>query len=281
MIRFVFSILHISVVQLRSLKALLAICLFAGSGAVAACDHTLKFGMVSYPPYIGFDADGKAYGLDADILDHVMRGAGCDYVLREVPFKRALRDVHLGDLDGIPGVSRTPDRLKGAYFTLPIRREFIGAYARKGDSGVAHIRSFDDMVAAKNKIGIVLGGWYGKAFMDAFENNPAFHARIQNSEDFLTLFRRLDAGVIDIAIGDLLSGHHISMAHGMQRRLEPMSAPVNINDVYLMLSKKTIRPQDLETINAAIERLESSAAYDRIMKAHAPDAIAALLRLRR
>ncbi|WP_417449308.1 substrate-binding periplasmic protein [Kordiimonas sp.] len=266
---------------MRCIFAALAALICLSTPSHAACNKTLKFGMVSYPPYIGFDAQGHAYGLDAEILDRVMRDVGCDYVLREVPFKRGLRDVKLGTLDGMPGVSKTDERAASAYFSLPIRREVVGAFVRKTDARDHNIKSLVELAASQHKVGVVLGGWYGEAFTRSVADSAAFRARIQNSQDFLTLFRWLDAGVVDVAIVDLLSGNHLSREQGLHDGLEALPFKVNVDNLYLMLSKKTFSEDDVATINDAISRFADTDDYSAMFSKHAPENLAPLLQVRR
>lgn len=255
----------------RGLVPCISLLLAPTAAASAACSKTLDLGMLAFPPYISFDAVGEPYGLDVDILKRTMALAGCEFTLREVPFKRALRDVKLGDLDGMPSVSRTPEREDGSFFTHAMRREVVGGFARAGNAAVLSIPSFDALVASDLKVGIVLGGWYGQAFNRAMEQDPAFHARVQTSSDFLTLFRWLEAGIVDVAIVDMLSGYHVSKQAGLNDRIEALSFAVNVNDLHLMLSRKSVTGADVEAINSALKSFKQSPEYRSLLRLYGPD----------
>jgi polar amino acid transport system substrate-binding protein len=227
--------------------------------------------MIAFPPYISFDALGEPHGLDVDILRRTMALAGCDFTLREVPFKRALRDVKLGHLDGMPSVSRTPEREDSNFFSQAMRQEVVGGFARAGNTEIHSISSFDALVTSDLKVGVVLGGWYGPAFTNAMANNPAFHARVQTSSDFLTLFRWLEAGIVDVAIVDMLSGYHVSKQAGFNDRIEALSFSVNVNDLHLMLSRATVSDADLKAIDAALAAFKRSPDYRALLRLYGPD----------
>ncbi len=244
--------------------------------AWAGCSKTLSFGMLEYPPYFTWDEAGHVSGLDASILETVMKVAGCDYNLHKVPFKRGLRDVKLGHMDGMPGVSKTAERDESAYFTVPTRREIIGLFARKNDEAASRLTSFEDIVTGDQKVGVVLGGWYGDAFTDAM-NTPAFRKRVQTSENFLTLLRWLEAGLVDVAIIDLLSGYHLSQLHGLDKNIKALTITVHENDLYFMLGKTTVTETDILEINKAIQSFKASPAYPELLGTYAPPYLADFL----
>ena len=241
--------------------------------AKAECSKSFSLGMLAFPPYIDFDTSGTAHGLDVDILKGAMDLAGCTFTLHEVPFKRALRDVKLGDLDGMPSVSRTAEREEGTYFTKAMRREVVGGFVRNSDTKASAVQSLEALVASDLKVGVVLGGWYGANFDDALEHNPAFHARVQASGDFLTLFRWLNAGIVDVAIVDILSGYHVSKKAGLEAQIKPLPFRINVNDLHLMLSRETTTATDLAVIDAALKAYRESAHYKALIRRYGPESL--------
>lgn len=245
--------------------------MLAPLSANAECSKTFDLGMLAFPPYIDFDASGTAHGLDVDILRGAMDLAGCTFTLHEVPFKRALRDVKLGDLDGMPSVSKTPEREEATYFTTAMRREVVGGFIRNTDKKASEIASLDALIASDLKVGVVLGGWYGAEFANAMETNPAFHARIEASSDFVTLFRWLEAGIVDVAVVDLLSGYHVSKDAGLQTHITPLAFRINVNTLHLMLSRATTTNADLEAIDDALAQYRKTDAYRALILSYGPE----------
>ncbi|MCJ9429886.1 substrate-binding periplasmic protein [Kordiimonas marina] len=244
----------------------------AASEASFACSKTLVFGTTDYPPYVIWQKDGRVSGLDADLLAGVMKRAGCAYRFKWVPFKRALRDVAFGALDGMPVVSQNPERAKTGYFTLTMRHEFIAAFVRADDSRALAMTSLDGLIASNLKVSYVLGGWHGKAFMDAVEHNANFKRRVRTVTDFETLFKALHAGLTDIAVVDILIGRQILKDHPTLGPILALPFPVNTDNLSMMLSKKTVTEADVAKINAALKAFRASPDYMNTIRAYAsPD----------
>jgi len=246
----------------------------AASGASFACSKPLVFGTADYPPYVIWQKDSHVSGLDAELLAEVMKRAGCTYRFKQVPFKRALRDVAFGGLDGMPVVSHNAERAKTGYFTLTMRHEFIAAFARADDSRALKLTSLDGLIASNLKVSYVLGGWHGKAFMDAVEHNAAFKRRVSTVTDFETLFKALHAGLTDIAVVDILIGREVLKHHPGASPVLALPFPVNTGKLSIMLSKKTVAKEDVASLNTAIRAFRASPDYMKTIHAYAPNDMA-------
>ncbi|TNE65106.1 MAG: transporter substrate-binding domain-containing protein [Alphaproteobacteria bacterium] len=259
----------------------LALMCFWAIPAHAACSKTLTFATLDYPPYVHWEKDGSATGLDADILAAVMKRAGCTYQFQQMPFKRALRAVAYGNLDGMPAVSFTKDRAAQAHFSLPIRHEVIAAFVRSEDTADARINSLPALVRSGRKVGYVLGGWHGEEFDAAIAGNAHFRDRLSAADEFLTLFRWLDSGLIDVAVVDLLIGQQMARDHADLRPMQALSFPVNVDTLHIMLSNKTTSDADIAALNRAVLDFQASPDYLALLRTHAPDDMVSVMAVQR
>ena len=261
----------------RWLPGFAMLALFPCWAAFADCSKALTFGMLDFPPYLTWQDGMGARGLDADILKGVMDAAGCRYTVQQVPFKRALRDVVSGELDGMPFVSYTAERAGHAWFTQPVRREMIGAFIRQEDADTRSFETLDAIITSDARVGVVLGGWHGAVFSMTVKDNAGFASRITTAGDFVTLFRWLRAGMIDVAIVDVLNGFYLIQQHRDLDHIIAAPAQINVNDVHLMLSKKTVSESDFAKIEAAITAFRATDGYQSLFLSYAPAKLATFL----
>lgn len=256
----------------RLMMVALSFCLPAltSSGAHAACSKVVSLGMIDWPPYIIWDGNIRPSGLDMELIDAVFQTAGCTYTVHQLPFKRALKHVETGHVDGAPLVSYLPERARFGHYTLPLRQEIIGAFVRAETPTADRPQEFDDLVTSDKKVGIVLGGWYGPRLERAMANNANFRARVQTHEDFEALFQALATGAVDVAINDVAGGRYIAERTISDGAVHLLPFAVNVNEVHLLLSRKTVSNSDIETLNAAIALFRRSPDYQLVLNRYLP-----------
>lgn len=237
------------------------------------CDRTITLGAIEWPPYTIWAGDQFAAGLDIELMAAIFGRAGCSLHIIRIPFKRALRNIELGELDGMPTVSFTEDRAIFGHYTVPVRDEVIGAFVRADMVDEARPPSFDVLTSTPLRVGVVLGGWYGAAFEKARANDPAFRSRIQTFEDFEILFRALEAGLVDVAINDIAGGRYVAERTVGSGAIQLLPFAVHVNSVHILLSRKTQTEADVATINNAITGLKEDGTIDRITERYLPVAL--------
>ncbi|NVJ68759.1 MAG: transporter substrate-binding domain-containing protein [Alphaproteobacteria bacterium] len=250
--------------------ASLAIC---GGQAQAACSHALTIGVIDWPPYAIWTNDNSASGLDIELMAAVFGEAGCTFQIMKMPFKRALRDVGDGRIDGVPSVSYTNERAAFGMYSAPVRKEVIGVFVRSGMPAGNRPKSFEELIKSNHRIGIVLGGWYGAAFDKAMKTEPGFRKRIQSIEDFETLFRSLQAGLVDVAINDVAGGRYVAERTMGSGTVQLLPFAVHVNDVHFLFSRKSVKQADIDSINQAIVALEKFGTISRITERYLPIAL--------
>ncbi len=257
------------------LKALFLVWLaaFAAPASADGCGRTITLGAIEWPPYTIWEGDRFASGLDIELMAAIFGKAGCSLHILRMPFKRALRDVELGELDGMPTVSFTEERARFGYYSAPVRSEVIAAFVRDSMAESDRPRSFDGLVASPVRIGVVLGGWYGPAFEKTRAADATFRARIKTFEDFETLFRALEAGLVDVAVNDIAGGRYVAERTIGSGNIQLLPFAVHVNDVHILFSRKTLAEPDVAAINQAITTLRKDGTIDRITERYLPVAL--------
>ncbi|SDD85182.1 substrate-binding periplasmic protein [Kordiimonas lacus] len=234
------------------------------------CDNTITLGAIEWPPYTIWEGDRFASGLDIELMAAIFSKAGCNLHILRMPFKRALRDVELGVLDGMPTVSYTEERAIFGYYSVPIRNEVIAAFVSASLAEDRRPQTFEHLASSPLRIGVVLGGWYGPAFEEARASNAAFKARVKTFEDFEILFRALEAGLIDVAVNDIAGGRYVAERTIGSGSVQLLPFAVHVNDVHILLSRKTRTEAEINAISQAITTLKKDGTIDRITERYLP-----------
>ena len=94
----------------RNLWALMLALFFWGGCACAFAATPLRVGVYQNMPLLGYDTDGKAQGLFAELLEEVARREGWELTYVPGSLAEGLRRLETGDLDLLPTVAYSPER---------------------------------------------------------------------------------------------------------------------------------------------------------------------------
>jgi ABC-type amino acid transport substrate-binding protein len=159
------------------------------------CSGPLSLATGQWEPYGYYDANRRFTGIDADMVRAIFAEAGCRLVeLDPMPPTRNLSLFEIGEIDFMSGASRTPERLKLAYFSVAYRAETVGMFALADSAGrYRSIRSFADFLAGPLSLVAPRAGWYGQAFEDQIPGLQKA-GRLSRFGDFAQGIRMLAAG---------------------------------------------------------------------------------------
>ncbi|MCJ9427804.1 substrate-binding periplasmic protein [Kordiimonas marina] len=240
----------------------------------AACSHTLTIAHFDWPGPSSDPDLRKGFGLDRELLESVLKIAGCKIKWKAVPVKQSLADIEHGVVDGTVGASYTPARARYAAFTKPYRSEKVVMFMRKSDAQAFHPKALSDLVGAGYRIGVTDGAWYGSDFAHLKADNPDFAGALMLSHDPRIRFQWLADGKVDIAFADLYYGYHYLLVHGLADRIVAHPFVINEDPVHFMFSRRTVTEADIRTINAAIGTLKAKPEYTEILARYSPPALA-------
>ncbi|MFL6659509.1 MAG: substrate-binding periplasmic protein [Massilia sp.] len=235
----------------------------AGTALAPACSKPMTMGTGQWEPYAYYDAQKRFTGIDAEMTRAIFNEAGCELVeLATMPAIRNLALFEKGEIDLMTGASRTPQRLKFAWFSAPYRSETVGLFALTENVGkYQDIRSFDDFLAGHLALLAPRVGWYGAVYDQHIDSLRASQ-RLSQFVDFTQGMRMLAAGRAPFILGDAAAVEHAAARQGV--KVQPLPFWVVDAQVHLMFSRSTVRPADVQRINAAIERLQKRGALERI-----------------
>jgi len=160
--------------------------------AFSKCNRVLKNGwMNNWEPYV-FGTPDKPSGLDTEILDAIVTGAGCKLVFtqNEFPWARHLAMVRNGKLDFANAAQKTKEREEYAYFIGPYRAEYYGIFIRKGEASKFSLTKAEDLTKINFKIGAIIGYNYGEKLNSIFEKMKYSVQRVPEKKGDINLMNR-------------------------------------------------------------------------------------------
>ena len=239
----------------------LAAALCLQGAAAPACSLTMA--PEAWPPYIFINAQGKLSGLDYELVQAIMKRAGCTLrVATEVPSLRRQLLFRQGQIDLMLAASDTPERRTYARFSTAYRNETVGLFASPENAARLHdLAGFDAIAARGVSLLAPRAGWYGDSYQQAIPGLDAAGRRstFGSFEQGLMMFK---AGRGELIMGDTAAVRHEARRLGVALAalpFVPFRAPV-----HLMLNAASTTPLQLERINAAIAHLEQNGALAAI-----------------
>lgn len=238
--------------------------LMVATGATAQ-EH-LVIGREEWAPF-QYEDDGKLTGIDIELVAAIMDRAGIRATFSdEMPWKRILKWVEEGRIDGAMSASKTGAREVFAHFSDPYRPEKMVLIVRRGE---AEMYPFNDMKALAEhpnfRLGVVRGYYMGEAF-ETLQNQPAFAGRIQLVAEDDANIKKLLSKRLDGFLADLTYSMHMLKLFNAVDKVDVHPMPVNTSPVHLMFSKKTVDPATVERVNRAIAEIEADGVKWRIMR---------------
>ncbi|WP_148715325.1 substrate-binding periplasmic protein [Chitinolyticbacter meiyuanensis] len=250
--------------MIRLLALITGLTLLLANTATAQCSRPLRVAMEDWPPYVYRDSRGAPTGLDIELLNAIVKAAGCTLqVLDDVPRSRRHLMHQRGELDLLLAASVTDERKRYSRFTLPYRPEAVGIFARADEAArYDKLKGFDDILA--QRIGLLTpnNGWYGDDYARHLSDLKA-SGQLQHFETFTQGMRMLKAKRAELMMGDV--GAMVYEARfNVKLAIQQLPLVPNEAPVHLMLSRASTTEADLAALDAAITKLETNGTLGKL-----------------
>ncbi len=236
-----------------------------GSAAIAGCSRPLNVAFYDWNRQSAPIVEQAEFRLDRDLVGYIFAAAGCQLVETTQPIKRVLAGIRAGRIDALAGASRTPEREAYGTFSLPYRDEQIVMFMHKATVGTLPIKTVEQLVPYKVKIGVSLGAWYGPAFQRLVAPGSGFRGMLLPTDESTLLFNLLIQRRADIILSDLYYGQFFLRQQGLEDEIVHHPVPVHQDRVHLLFSKTALEPEDVAVIDAAIKTSIQRAEYQAIL----------------
>ncbi len=237
--------------------------------AYANCqDAPLIWGWIDWPPFIYQQENGEMKGIDFNIISQVMAQTSCKIQLSEypIPWRRQLAWLEVGRIAMMNGASKTAEREKYAYFSIPYRSESVSLYIRKADLNKFSITHLSQLLDANiHSLGFSKGSYYGEEFAKLL-NDDNFQQLLHSDFD-ANNFNRLSNQRLDAVIADSISGAELIKQLGLSDEVVAMpNFNIVTGDIHVMFSKKVVPLSFVEQVNQAIMNYKKSTEYKQLLQ---------------
>ncbi|MBQ4859181.1 transporter substrate-binding domain-containing protein [Pseudoalteromonas sp. MMG007] len=245
---------------MNKLTTVLLCLLFSTSLSVFACERTLTVAShdAFWPPYV-VGLNGQLQGSEVDALNIIFKDSPFCFEVKMLPnSKRAFTELRHGRIDLGWAASYTDKRAQFVHFTDSYRTEVMRVYQNKNNTHT--VKNLADIFDQGLTIGANFGSYYGAEF----EQYKTTHkSQIEYTSATSKRFEMLNKQRIDFVIEDKLVGAYFSK-RANNVAVVPNFKAVNKDDIYLMLSKKTLSVDDVNVINQHI--LQNKAALKALFE---------------
>lgn len=231
---------------------------------------TMVSGWFPFEPYMYMEKNHgqeRLTGLDIRMIEAVLKNAGYNASFDLVPWKSFLADIKSGKRQIAPFATKTPEREKWGYFTVPYRFEENVLYVRQGTT--LDFQSIPDLlkiIKDKNfKIGIMDGFVYADSFINDFIHAPKNAENIVKVKYDADNLANLVNGKIDGFFTDRLAGATMVWRSGDRQKVEERVLGVH-TPIHFIMSKQSTTPKMVEAINNTIKKMRSDGEHSRIMR---------------
>lgn len=231
------------------------------------CTKTVRW--YNDAPYSFRDAQGQIQGMNVDIARIALKQMGCEAILVEMPWARALIELEQGRLDVLPGALRKPDREVFAHFSRPTNRSpnvlFIGKQAAKKYT----INQLSDLSATHFRLGAQINVSYGTSY-EVLLSNPDFKSRLTPVTSRLGAWQMIERDRIDGIIADEVSGLLELQQLGLTDVVTRSRVVVSEEPAMFAFSKKTVTTDFVNAFNTAFGAMLADGRYKEITQRYMP-----------
>ena len=198
----------------------------------AAEERQLQALTLDYPPY-SFEAGGKLTGIVFDITSEAFARIGVSLDAKIKPWKRALVEARVGEVDVLFNALHTPERASYlTYVDFSVIDEEVVLIARKAMDS----RFQGDFAAISNSsVAVPRGFSLGKRVDMAFETGLLTKVLANTSAEAL---RVLAAGRADYVATDRWTAAYVIAQHPSLSELEILSPAVEVTPTYIVFTKQ-------------------------------------------
>lgn len=243
--------------RLRIYLVIWVACLGLFCASTEACDKTINVGTNEryWPPYVVLKNNALT-GSEIDVIKTIFKDSPFCINFTLLPnSQRALEELKHGRIDLMFAASKTREREVYAHFSLPYREEAMMLYQHT-DS--ANISSLEQLFKKGLTTGINGGSYLGQAFKALSEK---YSEQIVLTSEADKRFALLNKKRVDFVVDDSLVAAYFTKNYAGILPVEQV-APVHVNNVHFIMSKKTITLNEVAVINRLIKN--NKAAIKRI-----------------
>ncbi|MDZ7790270.1 MAG: transporter substrate-binding domain-containing protein [Xanthomonadales bacterium] len=224
----------------------------------------LTVGWDPWEPYHYAPVGNRVQGLDVDLIGAMAKKAGCELEWEQGSWASLLKLVRSGDLDLLPGATRTAERERFARFSAPYRQESFQIHVRADEAERWSGMSLTELLENDFRLGLTHGYIYGDR-VEAVLDDP----RWQNQLVEVPVGELNFLNLMDFRIDGFLEDPFVAASIDHRRdwgvTFEALPLDVHSGDVHLMFSRSTVDAEVVERFDEALQALRDSGEHQRIL----------------
>lgn len=224
----------------------------------------ISVGWDPWEPYHYAPVGIRVQGLDVDLISTMAQEVGCELAWEQGSWAGMLQLIRSGEIDLLPGATRTPERESFAYFSEPYRQESFRIHVRADETEKWSGMSLAELLKDGFRLGLTRGYIYGKQFEEVLENPQWQDQLIEVPVGELNFLNLMDFR-IDGFLEDPFVAASIDHRRDWGVTFEALPLDIHSGGVHLMFSKESSDPGLVERFDAALAELRESGEYQRIL----------------
>ncbi len=252
----------------RIIPLLILLTLFSAC-SYAANKPKLLVGVNLRPVFQYIDNKDEYAGLDIELARAIAHQAGYELEMIDFPWPRILYLIESGDIDLALSAFVTAERRQFAHFSSQhFRLGHNMLFVKSGEQ--ARFRGIQNLSQLNGKalrIGVQRGASYSDEYKDLV-NQHWFSQNLHVVDDPLRKIELLLIGRVDAFIGSEVGIKRVIKNKGLDNQIEPAFYLQSDQKAktYIIFSKKSVSPSQVDDFDRAILELRQSGAYQRIQK---------------
>ncbi len=237
----------------------------ADSAASDAEPCRLTVGWDPWEPYHYAPVGNRVQGLDVDLLEAMADAADCELTWDQGSWASMLQLVRSGDLDVLPGATRTAERQQFARFSEPYRQESFRIHVRADEVDQWSGMTLTELLDNGFRLGLTRGYIYGEE-VDAVLDNPQWRDQFVEAPVGELNFLNLMDFRIDGFLEDPFVANSIDHRREWGVAFEALPTEVRNGNVRLMFSRAAVDEAVVERFDKALDELRESGRHQRILE---------------
>jgi polar amino acid transport system substrate-binding protein len=224
----------------------------------------LVVGWDPWEPYHYQPVGNQVQGLDVDLISAMAERADCQLNWEQGSWASMLQLIHSGDIDLLPGATRTAEREAFAHFSAPYREESFRIHVRADEAEEWSGMSLTELLENGFRLGLTRGYIYGDEVEEVLDDPRWQDQLLEVPVGELNLLNLMDFR-IDGFLEDPFVAASINHRRDWGITFEALPLSVYSGDVHLMFSKDSVEPETVEAFDQALRELRDSGEHQRIL----------------
>jgi len=239
----------------KLISKLYVLLLLSISPSVVSGGEIINVAISHFPP-VEMMVDGKAEGVNIDLMNALFAKLKIKPIYKQMPFKRCMLSLSKGKSDIIGSLQYTEERNKFLYYVKPAYSEYnLIFYLRRGEE--KRLAKYEDLYDLN------LGVLRGYKNFEPFDSDKKIRKDKVNT--WKSNYMKLGAGRIDAIIDDGVEGPYRAHLFGMTDKLAVAPYKVNLGrNGFFALSKKSKFIERIDEIEQVLKEMLDSGEIDKI-----------------